>query len=221
MADTSSGSPDSPVSSGSDWLAVYDLGTRISGCALVALAVGVPGWVSLTPPVWQSADVGLASMASTTVRGLDVARVRGLYLSLPTGPASLDGPLSAMQPESVIRADHRDAALVARPSPAAPRSARSAPRRPCSRPGARSATSSVPGPSRWCSARRSAGCTCSSPSCSRATGSCRTRSCSTASTATSVLTPWLRAARARAASARSGPSSTSRPARCPPGSTST
>lgn len=43
-------------------------------------------------------------MGSTTVRGLDVARVRGLYLSLPSGPASLDGPLSAVQPESVIRA---------------------------------------------------------------------------------------------------------------------
>lgn len=38
------------------------------------------------------------------VRGLDVARVRGLYLSLPSGPATLDGPLSALQPESVIRA---------------------------------------------------------------------------------------------------------------------
>jgi selenocysteine lyase/cysteine desulfurase len=43
-------------------------------------------------------------MVSTTARGLDVARVRGLYLSLPTGPATLDGPLSAVQPESVIRA---------------------------------------------------------------------------------------------------------------------
>lgn len=43
-------------------------------------------------------------MGSMTVRGLDVARVRGLYLSLPSGPATLDGPLSAVQPESVIRA---------------------------------------------------------------------------------------------------------------------
>ena len=47
-------------------------------------------------------------MGSTTARGfgadLDVARLRGLYLSLPSGPANLDGPLSAVQPESVIRA---------------------------------------------------------------------------------------------------------------------
>jgi cysteine desulfurase family protein (TIGR01976 family) len=43
-------------------------------------------------------------MGSMTARGLDVARVRGLYLSLPSGPATLDGPLSALQPESVIRA---------------------------------------------------------------------------------------------------------------------
>jgi selenocysteine lyase/cysteine desulfurase len=43
-------------------------------------------------------------MGSMTVRGLDVARVRGLYLSLSSGPATLDGPLSAVSPESVIRA---------------------------------------------------------------------------------------------------------------------
>jgi cysteine desulfurase family protein (TIGR01976 family) len=43
-------------------------------------------------------------MAPTVLRGLDVARVRGLYLTVATGPACLDGPLSALQPESVTRA---------------------------------------------------------------------------------------------------------------------
>lgn len=43
-------------------------------------------------------------MRSTVVSGLDVARVRGLYLTVGTGPACLDGPLSTLQPESVVRA---------------------------------------------------------------------------------------------------------------------
>lgn len=42
--------------------------------------------------------------AEGSARAFDVARVRGLYLSLPSGPATLDGPLSTLQPESVIRA---------------------------------------------------------------------------------------------------------------------
>src|SRR4029077_19468479 len=100
MVDTSSGSPDSPVSSGSDWLAVTTSELESAG-ALSSLGCRGSGVGSLSPPVCQKSGRGLASMASTTVRGLDVARVRGLYLSLPSGPASLDGPLSAMQPESV------------------------------------------------------------------------------------------------------------------------
>src|SRR4051812_2637466 len=43
-------------------------------------------------------------MGSTVVQGFDVARVRGLYLTVAAGPANLDGPLSTLQPESVIRA---------------------------------------------------------------------------------------------------------------------
>jgi cysteine desulfurase family protein (TIGR01976 family) len=35
---------------------------------------------------------------------LDVARVRGLYLTVGAGTAYLDGPLSTLQPESVVRA---------------------------------------------------------------------------------------------------------------------
>lgn len=38
------------------------------------------------------------------VIGVDVARVRGLYPTLATRTAQLDGPLAALQPESVIRA---------------------------------------------------------------------------------------------------------------------
>jgi cysteine desulfurase family protein (TIGR01976 family) len=38
------------------------------------------------------------------VIGVDVARVRGLYPTLATGTAQLDGSYSALQPESVIRA---------------------------------------------------------------------------------------------------------------------
>ena len=37
-------------------------------------------------------------------RDFDVARVRGLYPTLSVGTAFLDGPMSALQPESVIRA---------------------------------------------------------------------------------------------------------------------
>lgn len=43
-------------------------------------------------------------MRSAVGSRLDVARVRGLYLTLGSGPAILDGPLSAVRPESVIRA---------------------------------------------------------------------------------------------------------------------
>jgi cysteine desulfurase family protein (TIGR01976 family) len=43
-------------------------------------------------------------MRSTVAGKLDVARVRGLYLTVGTGPACLDGPLSTLQPESVVRA---------------------------------------------------------------------------------------------------------------------
>src|SRR5262249_6942557 len=43
-------------------------------------------------------------MQSTVTGGLDVARVRGLYLTVASGPVCLDGPLSALQPESVVRA---------------------------------------------------------------------------------------------------------------------
>ncbi|HEY7010187.1 MAG TPA: aminotransferase class V-fold PLP-dependent enzyme [Jatrophihabitantaceae bacterium] len=43
-------------------------------------------------------------MGSTAVRSLDVARVRGLYLTVGAGTAYLDGPLSTLQPESVVRA---------------------------------------------------------------------------------------------------------------------
>jgi cysteine desulfurase family protein (TIGR01976 family) len=43
-------------------------------------------------------------MRSTMTNGLDVARVRGLYLTVGTAPACLDGPLSTLQPESVVRA---------------------------------------------------------------------------------------------------------------------
>jgi cysteine desulfurase family protein (TIGR01976 family) len=41
---------------------------------------------------------------SLAARDFDVARVRGLYPTLGLGTAYLDGPLSALQPESVIRA---------------------------------------------------------------------------------------------------------------------
>jgi cysteine desulfurase family protein (TIGR01976 family) len=43
-------------------------------------------------------------MRATVTGELDVARVRGLYLTVATGPASLEGPLSTLQPESVVRA---------------------------------------------------------------------------------------------------------------------
>lgn len=43
-------------------------------------------------------------MRATASDELDVARVRGLYLTVATGPANLDGPLSTLQPESVVRA---------------------------------------------------------------------------------------------------------------------
>lgn len=41
---------------------------------------------------------------SLAAKDFDVARVRGLYPTLALGTAYLDGPLSALQPESVIRA---------------------------------------------------------------------------------------------------------------------
>lgn len=41
---------------------------------------------------------------SLAAKDFDVARVRGLYPTLGLGTAYLDGPLSALQPESVIRA---------------------------------------------------------------------------------------------------------------------
>ena len=50
-------------------------------------------------------------MRSAVGSRLDVARVRGLYLTLGSGPAILDGPLSAVRPESVIEAA-RKAGLV-------------------------------------------------------------------------------------------------------------
>lgn len=43
-------------------------------------------------------------MGSTRVESLDVARVRGLYLTVGGGVATLDGPLGMLQPESVTRA---------------------------------------------------------------------------------------------------------------------
>jgi hypothetical protein len=39
-----------------------------------------------------------ARTVPTTVYGLDVARVRGLYLTMGAGIAHLDGPLSMLQP---------------------------------------------------------------------------------------------------------------------------
>lgn len=44
------------------------------------------------------------SLADRAFSDFDVARVRGLYPTLGVGTAYLDGPLSALQPESVIRA---------------------------------------------------------------------------------------------------------------------
>jgi selenocysteine lyase/cysteine desulfurase len=41
---------------------------------------------------------------SSSIGRFDVARVRGLYLSVGSGTASLDGPLGTLQPESVTRA---------------------------------------------------------------------------------------------------------------------
>jgi cysteine desulfurase family protein (TIGR01976 family) len=43
-------------------------------------------------------------MTDVDVTGLDIARVRGLYPTLATGTAQLDGSFAALQPESVIRA---------------------------------------------------------------------------------------------------------------------
>ncbi|MCW2656248.1 MAG: Cysteine desulfurase family protein subfamily, partial [Jatrophihabitans sp.] len=57
------------------------------------------------------------------VVGVDVARVRGLYPTLATGTAQLDGAFAALQPESVIRAII--AALRSAPAQPGSRSSRS------------------------------------------------------------------------------------------------
>ena len=50
------------------------------------------------------AQVRGPSLADRAFSDFDVARVRGLYPTLGLGTAYLDGPFSALQPESVIRA---------------------------------------------------------------------------------------------------------------------
>ena len=133
----------------------------------------------------------------------DVARVRGLYLTVGTGPACLDGPLSTLQPESVIRA------IVAtlRSSPTQPggtsyRSQRTA---SCVHSARARVRRSRRRRRRLGRARRDAGARCSSQFSELLAARLAARRPDRAQPARlrrACVTPWLRAARASGVSVR-------------------
>ena len=135
-------------------------------------------------------------MRSTMANGLDVARVRGLYLTVGTGPACLDGPLSTLQPESVVRAIVATLALVTDPAGRHVRTARSAPRRCCTRPAPPSPIWSAAVPIRSSSGRRWARCTSQFSEFLARDWQLGDQIVLSRLDSDAVATPWLRAARA-------------------------